>query len=243
MTRDRARKQSVRARMAASGESYSVAARKLTDDAEPRDAVALLRDRADATLAAHSARIQFRMETNFGTRKDLPARLFRFAVDSVLQRVAPGMDISIGGMQGEGFVEPLAGRYQIYWGGRATVLTGGRQFFGRPGAPIPLNGAPDDDDGDDWLLDPLEDLRGAARARFGGEDAVRGTPCQVITAETGSHEYTVWVDDAYIRRASETITGTSRLGGTGRTELTRELWDFGVATGALDWSRFPGPQQ
>jgi hypothetical protein len=253
MTRDRARKQSVRARMAASGESYSVAARKLTDDAEPRDltddaeprdAVALLRDRADATLAAHSARIQFRMETNFGTRKDLPARLFRFAVDSVLQRIAPGMDISIGGVLAEGFVEPVAGRYQIYWGGRATVLTDGRQFFGRPGAPIPLNGEPDDDDDeDDWLLDPLEDLRGAACARFSGEDTVRGTPCQVITAETGSHEYTVWVDDAYIRRASETTTGTSRLGGTGRTELTRELWDFGVATGALDWLRFPGPQQ
>jgi hypothetical protein len=51
------------------------------------------------------------------------------------------------------------------------------------------------------------------------------------------------VDDVYIRRVSEKIIGTSRIGGTGRTELTRELWDFGVPTGALDWSRFPGPQQ
>jgi hypothetical protein len=245
MTKDRARKQSVRARMAASGEPYSVAARKLTDDAELDAAavVSLLRDRVDATLAAPSARIKFRMETNFGTRKDLPAKLFRFAVDSVLKRVAPGMEISIGGLLGEGFIEPLAGRYQIYWGGRATVFTDGRQFFGRPGESIPLNRAPDSDDEDDWLLEPLEGMRGAASARFSGEDVVRGTPCRVITAETGSHEFTVWVDDVYIRRVSEKITGTSRLWGTGRVELTRELWDFGVATGALDWSRFPGPEQ
>jgi hypothetical protein len=245
MTKDRARKQSVRARMAASGEPYSVAARKLTDDAEPGDeaVVSLLRDRVDATLAAQSARIQFRMETNFGTRKDLPARLFRFAVDSVLKRVAPGMEISIGGMLGEGFIEPLAGRYQIYWGGRATVFTDGRHFFGRPGEPIDGRQAPVSDDEDDWLLEPLEDLRGAASARFSGEDAVRGTPCRVITAETGSHEFTVWVDDVHIRRVSEKTIGTSRIGGTGRVELTRELWDFGVPTGALDWSSLPRPQQ
>jgi hypothetical protein len=245
MTKDRARKQSIRARMAASEEPYSVAARRLTGDAELGDAavVPLLRDRIDATLAAQSARIQFRMETNFGTRKDLPAKLFRFAVDSVLKRVAPGMEISIGGMLGEGFIEPLAGRYQIYWGGRATVLTDGRTFFGRPGEPVDVHRAPDTDDGDDWLMEPLEDMRGAASARFSGEDAVRGTPCQVITAKTGSHEYTVWVDDVYIRRVSEKTIGTSRIGGTGRVELTRELWDFGVATGALDWSTLPGPQQ
>jgi hypothetical protein len=249
MTKDRARKQSVRARMAASGEPYSVAARKLSDNAEPGDAEAgdattlsLLRDRVDATLAAPSARIQFRMETNFGTRKDLPAKLFRFAVDSVLKRVAPGMEISIGGMLGEGFIEPLAGRYQLYWGGRATVVTDGRQFLGRPGEPVDGRRAPDSDDEDDWLLEPLADLRGAVSARFSGEDDVRGTPCQVIIAETGSHEFTVWVDDVYIRRVSEKTIGTSRLGGTGRVELTRELWDFGVATEALDWSRFPGPQ-
>jgi len=231
--------------MAASGESYSVAARKLTGDAEldGAAAVSLLRDRIDATLAAQSARIQFRMETNFGTRKDLPAKLFRFAVDSVLKRIVPGMEISIGGMLGEGFIEPLAGRYQIYWGGRATVVTDGRHFFGRPGAPVDVRRAPDSDDEDNWLLEPLEDMRGAVSARFSGDDAVRGTPCRVITAETGSHEFTVWADDVYIRRVSEKTTGTSRLGGTGRLELTRELWDFGVPTGALDWSRLPGPQQ
>ena len=231
--------------MAASGEPYSVAVRKLTDNAEPDDAtaLALLRDRIDATLAAPSARIQFRVATNLGTRKDLPAKLTRFIADSVLKRIVPGMDVSVGGMLGEGIIEPLAGRYQIYWGGRATVVTDGRQFFGRPGAPVDGGRAPDSDDGDDWLLEPLAVLRGAVSARFVGEDDVRGTPCQVIIAEAGSHEFTVWVDGVYIRRISEKTTATSSLRGTtGRVEVTRELWDFGVATEALDWSRLPGPQ-
>jgi hypothetical protein len=255
MTKDRARKQSVRARMAASGEPYSVAARNLADNAEPGNAepgdagpgdataLSLLRDRVDATLAAPSARIQFRVETNLATRKDLPAKLTRFFADSILKRIVPGMEISVGGMLGEGIIEPQAGRYQLYWGGRATVVADGRQFFGRPGAPVDARREPDGDDGDDWLLAPLADLRGAVSARFSGEEDVRGTPCQVIIAETGSHEFTVWVDDVHIRRISEKTTATSNLRGTtGRVEETRELWDFGVATEALDWSRFPGPQ-
>lgn len=249
MTRDRARKQSIRARMAASGEPYSVAARKLTDDAEPADAdaepgdaaaVSLLRDRIDATLAAPNARVQFRLETNLGTRKDLPARLIRFISDSVLKRMVPGMGVSVGGMLGEGFAELPTGRYQVYWGGYATVVTGGRQFFGRPGELVEEHPASDSDAGEDSLLKPLEDMRGAASARFSGEDVVRGTPCRVITAVTGSREFTVWADDAYIRRISAK-TASSSLWGTFRSEVTLELWDFGVAR-ALDWSRFPGPQ-
>jgi hypothetical protein len=84
-------------------------------------------------------------------------------------------------------------------------------------------------------------MRGAASARFSGEDVVRGTPCQVITAVTNSREFTVWVDDIYIRRISAK-TARPSLWGTFRAEVTLELWDFGVATEALDWSRFPGPQ-
>jgi hypothetical protein len=243
MTRDRARKQSIRARMAASGEPYSVAARKLTDDAESGDAaaVSLLRDRIDATLAAPNARIQMRLETNLGTRKDMRAKLARFITDSVVKRMVPGMEISAGGRQGEGFIEPPADRYQIYWGGYATVVTGGRQFFGRPGEPVEEHPTSDSDAGEDSLLEPLEDMRGAASARFSGEDVVRGTPCQVITAVTNSREFTVWVDDIYIRRISAK-TARPSLWGTFRAEVTLELWDFGVATEALDWSRFPGPQ-
>lgn len=242
MTGDRARKQAIRARMAASGESYSVAARKLTEDAEPGDAaVWLLRDRVAATLAAPNARVQFRVETNLGTRRDLPARLIRFITDSVLKRMVPGMEMSVAGRQGEGFIEPLTGRYQIYWGGYATVVTGGRQFFGRPGEPVEEHPTSDSDAGEDSLLEPLEHMRSAVSARFSGEDVVRGTPCQVIAAVTDSREFTVWVDDVYIRRISEKITRPS-LWGTFTAEVTLELWDFGVTTETLDWSRFPGPQ-
>jgi hypothetical protein len=242
MTRDRARKQSIRARMAATGEPYSVAARKLTDDAEPGDAaaVSLLRDRIGATFAAPNARIQFRVETNLGTRKDLPAKLIRFISDSVLKRMVPGMEVSVGGRLGEGFIEPPTGRYQIYWGGYATVVAGGRQFFGRPGEPVEDHPVNDSDAAEDSLLEPLEEMRGPARAWFSGEDVVRGMPCQVITAETGSREFTVWVDDAYIRRIIEK-TARPSLWGTIRAEVTLELWDLGLAAEALDWSRFPGP--
>lgn len=230
--------------MAASGEPYSVAARKLTGNGGRGDAAAvtLLRDRIDATLAAPNARVQQRVETNLGTRRDLRARLARFISDFVVKRMVPGMEISAGGMLGEGFIEPPAGRYQIYWGGYATVVTGGRQFFGRPGELVEEHPAPDSDAGDDSLLEPLEDMRGAVSARFSGEDVIRGTPCQVITAETGSREFTLWADDVYIRQIRTKMARPS-LWGTFRAEATLELWDFGVTTEAPDWSRFPGPQE
>jgi hypothetical protein len=244
VTKDRARKQSIRARMSASGEPYSVAARKLTDDAEPGDvALSLLRDRIDATLAAPSARVRLRFESNLGTRKDIRAKLARFFGDTALKLIVPGMGGSIAGRQGEGFIEPPTGRYQVYWGGYATVVTGGRQFFGRPGEPVEEHpAAPDDDEGEEEepLLEPLADMRGAASARFSGEDIVRGTPCRVIAAETGSREFTVWVDDVHVRQMSSK-SATPSLWGTVTAEVTLELWDFGVATEALDWSRFQGP--
>jgi hypothetical protein len=151
------------------------------------------------------------------------------------------MEGSSAGRQGDGVIEPPTGRYQIYWGGYATVVTGGRQFFGRPGEPVEEHPAPESDEGEDSLLEPLEEMRGAASARFSGEDLVRGTPCRVITAETGAREFTVWVDDARIRRISEKSAMPS-LWGAVTGEVTVELWDFGVDTETLDWSRFPGPQ-
>lgn len=113
MTRDRARKRSVRARMTASGEPYSVAARKLASSAEP--ALSLLAERVNATLAARSARIRYRVETDLATREDLRAKFVRFIGDALLKRIVPGMEASIGGVAGEGFIEPPTGRYQIYW--------------------------------------------------------------------------------------------------------------------------------
>ncbi len=242
MTRDRARKQSIRARMTASGEPYSVAARKLADEADPSDAAAisLLADRVNATLAAPSARIQFRVETDLGTRGDLRAKLVRGIGNAVLKRFVPGLEASVGGMAGEGFIEPPDGRYQIYWGGYATVVTGGRQFFGRPGEPVEEHPSPDINSGDDSLLEPLEYIRSGASARFIGEEIVRGTPCRVIAVEKGSRQFTVWLDDDYVRRIREK-SAKSSVWGKFRGQATLELWDFGVATGTLDWSRFQGP--
>jgi hypothetical protein len=238
MTRDRARKRSVRARMTASGEPYSVAARKLASSAEP--ALSLLAERVNATLAARSARIRYRVETDLATREDLRAKFVRFIGDALLKRIVPGMEASIGGVAGEGFIEPT-GRYQIYWGGYATVVTGGRQFFGRPGESVEEHPSPDSYSGDDWLLEPLECVRGTAIARFGGEDIVRDTPCRVIAIETNSRQFVFWMDDAYIRRVREQ-TVKSGIWGKLRGQATLELWDFGVATETLDWSRFPGPR-
>jgi hypothetical protein len=74
VTRDRARKKSVRAQMAASGEPYSVAARKLGRTGAAGEAA---RDevitRVEATLAAASARIEVRKEVTAGP-KAAPAR-------------------------------------------------------------------------------------------------------------------------------------------------------------------------
>jgi hypothetical protein len=70
VTRDRARKKSVRAQMAAGAEPYSVAARKLgrteaADEAAARDEVIA---RAEATLAACSARSEVCKEVTAGDR-------------------------------------------------------------------------------------------------------------------------------------------------------------------------------
>lgn len=64
VTRDRARKKAIRARMAVSGEPYSVAARTLAA-AEPTAAAAAVREviaRVNRTMAAPSARIEVRVD-------------------------------------------------------------------------------------------------------------------------------------------------------------------------------------
>lgn len=241
MTRDRARKQSVRARMSASGEPYSVAARKLADEMDPGDATAisLLRERVDATLDAPSARIWYRTETDLGIRGELLGQLFRTGLDALMKRIARNIDIGTlgsGYMTGEGFAEPAAGRYQIRWGEMATVILDGRQYMGRRGEPVEEHPVPGR-----TFPELLEGIRHVTSARFSGADVVRGTPCRVIVGEKDAHEFTIWVDDAHIRRIHEEYVISSMLG-KNRAKQTLELWDFGVSTAGLNWSRFPGPQ-
>jgi hypothetical protein len=149
-------------------------------------------------------------------------------------------------MRGEGFIEPAAGRYQIYWGDYATVFTGGQQFFARPGESVeerPVIGAGSRTDSffdplQSAYLELLESIRSAVTVQVTGEDVVRGTPCQVVTVETESHEFTVWVDEVYIRRIYEERV-ESTMWGKHRLQATLELWDFGVSTDTLDWTKFP----
>jgi hypothetical protein len=117
----------------------------------------------------------------------------------------------------------------------------GQEFFGRSGELVKDHPAPGGDS--DELLGGLGELRGATGARFSGEDVVRDAPCRVIAVEIGSRELTVWVDDAHIRRVREEHVESRAwlraLWGSVWAQGTVELWDFGVDTAALGWSRFP----
>lgn len=244
MTKDRARKQSVRARMAAKGEPYSVAARKLADESDSGDAPArsLLVDRVNATLAARSARMGYHFEIDFGIGGGLRAELIKSIGRAVKKRIAPDMPPIGDLMSGEGFVEPSANRYQICLGELSAVFSGGQQFVGGAGKPVEEhNRAPQNHS----YLALLDSLRSANSAEFLGEDVVRDTPCRVLSIETEPdegdverHEFTVWVDDAHVRRIRDELV-RSGLWGRTRSRTTLELWDFGVPTDMLDWSRFP----
>jgi hypothetical protein len=151
VTRDRARKKAIRARMAASGEPYSVAARKLAaanpagDAADIREIIA----RADRTLAEPSARIELRIDSAAPTWRSGPhagplGRLATLPARAVWKRVAPRVDAAglreaLTYQAGEGFLEPAAGRYQLDFGGYAEMCVDGSQFVGWHGAPRQLS--------------------------------------------------------------------------------------------------------
>jgi hypothetical protein len=313
VTRDHARKKAIRARMAASGEPYSVAARALDSDelaADPEPATAepiapgsatsepataapaaaasatedpmaagsavaepvadagsvadpgRETDRGEAlaeviacagrTLAAPSARIQIRDDTETGRdpepaprrRPGLIGRLAGRAAKAVWERVAPDTDPAELREQflhqfGAGFIEPAAGRYLVDFGGYAQVLVDGRRFGGLSGEPLgpryelrPHRFRRDDP------LDALRRLQGATAARWTGDETVRWTPCRVAVTTAGPNEFRVWIDDQRIRRFQTVERGSGRSALATKTE-TVELWDFGVPVDSLDWSRLP----
>ena len=145
MTRDRARKKAIRARMAAGGEPYSVAARKLTTPAAPVT-VGEIVARTDATLAAPSARIEFRVD--LAQREPRPAprtpgpigRLVARSARAALARFA-GEDVASLGEAfahpvAAGFIEPAAARYLLDYGHYATMSVDGKRLGGRSGALV-----------------------------------------------------------------------------------------------------------
>ena len=248
MTRDRARKKAIRARMAATGEPYSVAARDLDDTPAARAAV--VREviaRVNATLAAPSARVEYRRDSDFGSPEPVPrprlgplGRLARLTTRAAWKRIAPEVDVAevrerFLRQVGVGFVEPAAGRYQVDYDGYAQMFTDGALFGGPSGAPLrPSNRVRRVPPRERDPLGVLRLLLEVTQARYAGAEAVRGTPCRAVAVLAGSAELTVWIDDEHVRRVRSLWRAPS-----GSVIQVFELWEFGVPVGSLDWSRLP----
>jgi hypothetical protein len=256
VTRDHARKKAIRARMDASGETYSTAARKLDAAGAgggPAAPGAVLIARVNSTLASPGARIA--MRADWGSRWGLgrPAgyrpgrveRLATLAAKAVVKRISPETDLAsvreklAGALfhpAGEGFIEPAADRCQVDFRGIAVMRFNGQDYRGAPGAPLEdkhrWEGFPD------APLELLRRLRDVTNARPVGRETVRGTPCQVIAARVGSAEYTVWVDEEHVRRVSTEQGGSSERVDLSLTKAF-ELWDFGTGDIPADWTRLP----
>jgi hypothetical protein len=262
VTRDRARKKAIRARMAATAEPYSVAAREL--GTTPAASAAVVREviaRVNATLAAPSARIEYRQDMDAGAperparpRPGPVGRLARLAAGAAWKRIAPGVDV--GELReaffrpvGVGFVEPAAGRYQIDYGAYAQMYMDGELFGGQSGAPLRDNNRsrraePREND----PLRLLGLLREVTQAGYSGAETLRGTPCRAVAVLAGSAELTawladsaeltVWIDDEHVRRI-QSVWRAPRGRHSGSLKRTFEMWEFGVPVGSLDWSRLP----
>ena len=220
--------------------------------ADRADALAEVIACAGRTLAASSARMQIRTDTDLGRIPERlprrrPGRLGRLAdraAKRILGRVAPDLDAAEIREQflhqfGAGFIEPAAARYLVDFGGYAQVLVDGRRFGALSGAPLgpryelrPHRFRRDDP------LDALRKLQRATAARWAGTEQVRWTTCRVVATTVDDSEITVWLDGQRIQRLQTVERGSGRSALATKTE-TVELWDFGVAVDELDWSRLP----
>lgn len=227
MTKDRPRKKAIRARMAASGEPYSVAARNL-DAAAPTSgaAVAEIVGCADRTLAEPSARIAFRSDFGFSPPANQaspgPVRsLIILAGKAAWERVSGGK--SFWHSAGEGFIEPAADRFMIDFGYYAQICTDGLTYGGRSGRPLRTLRPSSRREGDVlWLLRLIP---GATDARPEDTEALHGTLCRkyavrvevqraaaasgravlppplgVDSAQPPVLALTVWIDGQHIRQ-------------------------------------------
>ena len=257
MTRDRARKKSVRAQMAASGEPYSVAARKLggtgAADEAARDEVIT---RVEATLAAASARYEVRMQMTAdpaaepvrdGHRHGPFRRLAGAAVTAAWGHVVPEqartrLRTASSGIA-MGIIEPSARRFQHH-----RV----RQDYGMPGMVMAV-GLRDVDPAPDAYgaagEDPLEllmRLRPVTAARYAGEETVRKARCRkiAVTVSGTTAVFTVWADDEHVRQIQAVTPKKAERGVVtvvATTTVTAQLWDFGVPVDPMDWPPLPRP--
>jgi hypothetical protein len=257
VTRDHARKKAIRARMDATGETYSTAARKLAADDDPAAAGAIIVARVNSTLASPGARIERRADWGSrwglgrpaGRRPGRVERMATFAAKAVVKRISPETDLAsmrdglTGALfhsAGEGFIEPAADRYQIDYGGIALMQFNGQHYRGASGAPL-LDKHRWKEDFPDGPLEILRRLRDVTDARQVGHETVRGTPCQIIAARVGPAEFKVWIDEEHIRRVQTEQGGSSERIDLSLTK-TLELWDFGTGDVPADWTRLPSFQ-
>ncbi|HEY2575227.1 MAG TPA: hypothetical protein VGI74_02855 [Streptosporangiaceae bacterium] len=229
MTQDRTRKQEIRARMAASGEPYSVAARNIAASGSSSDGpltceAAEIAACAVRTLAEPSARMAYRIDRTFPRLADmgLPVRLIGTAVKTYWKWAGPDVDFAHSVC--EGFAEPATGRYMLD-GAMAELRIAGTTFHGRPGRSldkVPFSSRSESGD----ALWYLRLLPGITQAGPEGAETLRGTLCRKFTARVDvaravaaspvklhvplgvtegrmlqpSLRLTVWVDDQHIRQ-------------------------------------------
>ncbi len=252
MTKDHARKNAIRARMAATGEPYSVAARRLggAGYASDTEAISKIAACARSTVAAPSARMQVRRDWEIrpGPRPGLIGRLARRVGRAAWDRFSSEMSLSEARevfmhQVGQGFLEPAAGRYQVVvdgtWG---EMAFDGNRYAGGSGRPVSdryLVKAGERHPGDPIVM--LRQLNDVTDARFTGAETVRGVSCQVADVRAGSAEFTVWTGGGYIRRV-RFVERSARQRSPAMVSRTHvlELWDIGVRVGSPDWSRLPG---
>lgn len=218
----------------------------------------------ERTLTAPSARIRFSREIGFGAaglhRRRRQGGLLRPVGKVAKQAVKAGWKRSTHGfsfnhMTAEGFIEPSASRYAIDFGSYAELSSDGQLFRGRSGRALhTLEVWPERPSmPEPWWM--LAALRGTANAVPEGPEAVAGMQCErysirvdLARASAASPSglyapaaerfedlhalpFTVWHDDDHICRVSYAeVPGAA---------LTLELWDFGVSTEGLDWTRLP----
>jgi hypothetical protein len=256
VTRDRARKKSVRARMAAGAEPYSVAARKLgrtraADEAAARDEVIA---RAEATLAASSARFEIRKEVTaapetapardrhrHGPFKRLADGAARTAWDHIVPEQARTRLRTAGPGMARGIIEPSArrfARHQVEWDPGLLALT---MFISRPQQG--LDSVPDAHVEKEDPLELLMRLRSVTAARYAGEETVRETRCRkiAVTVSGTTAGCTVWVDNEHVRQIRAVTPATQRgvLTMLVTATVTAQLWDFGVPADSVDWPPLP----
>jgi hypothetical protein len=236
--------------MAASGEPYSVAARKLSEtgaaDKVARDEVIT---RVEATLAAASARYEVRMQMTADPVQDRSGPFRRLAGaavtaawDHVPEQARARLRTASCGIA-MGIIEPSARRFQLH-----RV----RQDYGMPGMLMALR--PSEVDPAPYAYgaageDPLEllmRLRPVTAAQYAGEEMIREARCRkiAVTVSGTTAVLTVWADGKHVRQIQavtpkKTDRGVVTVLAT--TTVTAQLWDFGVPVDPMDWPPLPPP--